>query len=191
MKILNSYWVLGSIALAIAFTTSETMLYMFAVNIPPIRDSQLANPGDATTFWSFRSSEIEKLVSSLNGERTEIAEREQSIREMEERLKSEKQELTELRQNIVTFRNELSSDIVEIEASEEKNLKELAQTYSTLKPDSAVQVFKEMDDVFVVKILSYMSSDVIGAIFSNMTAKGDSKRVANLTKLMRLKQKTR
>ena len=57
---------------------------------------------------------------------------------------------------------------IAINTDEAKNLRSLAQTYSTLTPHAAVAIIREMDDTTVVKILSLMKPDVVGPIFEEM-----------------------
>lgn len=191
MKILNSYWFLFGLAIALSLGTSEVLLFMFVKQANPAKHfmKPVAKEPTNTAFWSFRSREIEKLVSNLKTEQKEIKERETGMLDMENRVRAEKKELNDLRQNIVNYRKELSSQVIDVESNEKKNLQELAQTYSTMKPDEVVKIFAELDDVMVIKILTFMNSDTIGPIFSKMTDSGESKRVANLSKLIRLRQK--
>ena len=66
------------------------------------------------------------------------------------------------------MRAEINRKVIEITADEMKNLKTLAQTYSSLSPKGAVAILREMDDTTAVKILSLMKSDVVGPIFEEM-----------------------
>ena len=66
-------------------------------------------------------------------------------------------------------RREITSKVIEIQADEAKNLRTLAQTYTSTTPRATVAIFREMDDVTVVKILSLMKSESVAPIFEEMT----------------------
>ena len=81
------------------------------------------------------------------------------------RLASEEKELGKVRSDIDGLRKEIASRVIEISADEQKNIRTLSQTYTNLTPRAAVAIFKEMDDVTVVKILSLMKADVVAPIY--------------------------
>ena len=72
-----------------------------------------------------------------------------------------------------------------------QNLKNLASTYAAMDPDAAVSVLNDMDDNTVVKILSLMKSDTVGALFDAMEKVPNqgpqmSERIAKLSEKLRL-----
>ena len=86
--------------------------------------------------------------------------------------------------------------ILRVEESEEKNIKTLATTYSAMPAESAVQVFDEMDDFFVAKMLSMMNTETVSGIFEQMIAQGgrdpeNVRRVASLSERLRLLEKNK
>ncbi|MGH8021181.1 MAG: MotE family protein, partial [Opitutaceae bacterium] len=77
--------------------------------------------------------------------------------------------------------------------SEQKNLKTLAATYTTLSPAAALAIFKEMDDETVVKILAFMKPDPVGLILEEMALTKDGEgtlagRAADISNKLRLKR---
>ena len=103
----------------------------------------------------------------------------------------EKQELAHARADIAAMRTEIDDRVIAIRADEAKNLRTLAQTYTSLSPAGAVAILREMNDTTVVKILSDMKPDVVGPIFEEMshTASGDgslARRAAVLSEKLRL-----
>jgi len=194
MKIFKSYWVLGLLALVISFLTSTLFIfqakqYLLTEIYEVYKKPEQEKPG----FWSFRSREIAKLVNDLLRQNKINREEQAKLKESEAQIQSEKRELAETRNEIENLRNSISQEILEIKKSEEANLSELAITYSNLPPDTTIEIFKEMDDLFVVKILSFMEPDSVAGIFQAMVKQGDksksaAKRVANLTELLRLRK---
>lgn len=142
--------------------------------------------------FDFVSQGIDELVEDLRLERQKVAERERQLIELEERINEEKAELKRLSGHIETYRNEISRKIFLLEEAEKKNLKSLATTYANISPEAAVTIFSEMDDVFVVKIMSYMPDDAVASIFQTMSRiQGEdgplSERVARFSEMIRLK----
>ncbi len=147
--------------------------------------------------WDFWTIEIDGLSSELKDEKARLRQQAEALNQRAARLTSEQQELAKVRTEIESMRAEINRKVVEITTDESKNLKSLAQTYSTLTPKGAVAIFKEMDDTTAVKILSLMKSDIVGPIFEEMakTAGPDgtplAKRAAALSEKLRLMKATK
>jgi flagellar motility protein MotE (MotC chaperone) len=118
--------------------------------------------------WDFWTIEIDGLSSELKEEKDRLRQQSDSLNQRAARLASEQQELAKVRTEIEAMRAEINRKVIEITADENKNLKSLASTYSSLSPKAAVAILREMDDTTVVKILSLMKSDVVGPIFEEM-----------------------
>lgn len=141
--------------------------------------------------WDFWTIEIEGLSSELQEERARLRQQAELLNQRAARLASEQQELAKVRAEIEAMRNEINRKVIEITADESKNLKALAQAYTTLTPKSAVAILREMDDSTVVKILSLMKADVVGPIFEEMAKEQGpdgslAKRAAILSDKLRL-----
>jgi len=141
--------------------------------------------------WDFWTVEMDNLTTELRDEKARARQQREALEQRESRLKSERVELDKLRAGLEEMRREIDDRVITIRADESKNLGKLAQTYSTLTPDGAVAILREMDDVTVVKILSLMKPDVVGPIFEIMSktegANGTmAKRVAALSEKLRM-----
>ncbi|MBI3887289.1 MAG: hypothetical protein HY302_16410 [Opitutae bacterium] len=141
--------------------------------------------------WGFWAIELENLATDLRDEKAKLAKREEVLDQREARFAAERQELDKLRRELEAIRREVTEKMGEIKADEAKNLRNLAQTYAALSPKAAVAIFKEMDDVTVVKILSLMKADIVGPIFEEMSKSSDSaanwpKRAAALSERLRV-----
>jgi flagellar motility protein MotE (MotC chaperone) len=146
--------------------------------------------------WDFWTIEIDGLSAELKDEKARLHAQSDALNLRAARLDSEQQELAKVRADIEAMRAEINRKVIEITADEMKNLKGLAQTYSTLTPKGAVAIFKEMDDATAVKILSLMKSDIVGPIFEEMakTQGPDgplAKRAAILSEKLRLMKATK
>ena len=192
---MKSVWVQGILAILLCMGVNTYLLlkemdkalaYLNSVILEEKRE-------ELPRFWSFRSREIEKLVVDLRNQKQELRKRDMEAKQMEAYIAGQQKELEKLKGEIEKIRMDLTKKLVVVEKNEQKNLGELAATYTNLDPTAAVTVFNEMDDVFVVKILSSMDPAVVAPIFQAMVTGAGNKgfsaqRVAKISELMRLKQ---
>lgn len=141
--------------------------------------------------WDFWTIEIENLSNELKEERARLRKQAELIDLRAARLASDTKELDKVRTDLERMRKEIGDRVIEVTADEAKNLRSLAQTYANLTPRAVVAIFREMDDVTAVKILSLMKADLVGPIFEEMarTASGDvplARRAAVLSEKLRL-----
>jgi flagellar motility protein MotE (MotC chaperone) len=141
--------------------------------------------------WDFWTIEMDNLSNELKEERARLRKQAELLDQRAARIVLEEKEFAKLRAEIETMRKDVAIKVMEIGADEAKNLKTLANTYSTLTPKAAVAILKEMDDVTIVKLLSLMKTDVVGPIFEEMgkSATADNnlaKRAALLSERLRL-----
>lgn len=141
--------------------------------------------------WDFWTIEIDGLSSELKEERARLRQQAETLNQRAARLASEQQELAKVRQEIESLRAEINRKVIEITADEMKNIRALAQTYTGLSPKGAVAIIREMDDTTVVKILSLMKPESVGAIFEEMAKSTGpdgplARRAAALSEKLRL-----
>ena len=134
-------------------------------------------------FWSFKTEEIDTMISELKSERKKLEKRESDLEQTSAHIEAERQELDKVKASIKAMR--------EIQEVEVKNIKSLVQTYSNLTPAAAVAIFRDMDDHTVVKILSMMKADKVAAILQEMSKTPDkdgtlSTLAARITDKLRL-----
>lgn len=146
--------------------------------------------------WGFWTIEIENLASDLKGERAQVKQQADQLAQREARFVAERQELDKVRTDIEGLRREITAKVVEIQADEAKNLRTLAQTYTSTTPRATVAIFREMDDVTVVKILSLMKSESVAPIFEEMSRNAGTdpalaKRAAVLSEKLRVVRSAR
>lgn len=195
MNALKSFWVISFLTMVIGVGINvvlilgelDDMLDSVSIVVPEQEEIE------SSRFWSFRTREIEKLIEDLSSRQSEIDKRAQELAQIEAHVETEKKELKAAQLKLEQLQQDIEGSFIKIEKSEAQNLNELAVTYANMPPDAAIEVFKEMDDVFVVKILSLMEPEVLAPIFQAMLASSgnaeySSKRVARLTELMRKRQ---
>ena len=141
--------------------------------------------------WDFWTIEIDNLARELKEERARLRKQAESLEQRSARLAAEEKEFAKVRAELEAMRRQISERVIEIGADEQKNLRSLAATYSSLTPRAALGILRELDDNSAVKILSLMKPQTVAAIFEEMT-RGDkadaplARRAANLSERLRL-----
>jgi flagellar motility protein MotE (MotC chaperone) len=194
IKILANPIVVLVVALALGVTTGLGWFMQAAkplIVAAKAARAKAAEVGKPEAPWGFWTIEIENLASDLKEEKAVYLKRMEELKQREERLNAERDELAKQRQQLEALRNDINNRIVSIQADEVKNLKTLVATYSNLTPKATLTIFKEMDDLMVVKILSLMKTDVVSTLFEEMSKQGATdpvlaRRVATLTEKLRL-----
>ncbi len=201
-KLINPTTVIaGSVVLSIGLGAALSWrvmepLLIKAAQVPPPKHS----PAQATELrakgWDFWTIEIENLSHELKEEKERLKLQAEKLDQRAARITSEEKEFSKLRAELETMRQQIADRMVEIKADEVKNIKTLAQTYTTLTPKGAAAILREMDETTAVKILAVMKPDVVGPIFEEMSrdTAADSplaKRAASLSERLRLMKATK
>lgn len=146
--------------------------------------------------WDFWTIEIENLSHELKEERERLKLRAERLDQRAARIVAEEKEFAKLRTELEGMRQQIADRIVEIKTDEAKNIRTLAQTYTTLTPKGAATLLREMDETTAVKILAVMKPDVVGPIFEEMSRDTSAdtamaKRAASLSEKLRLMKATK
>ncbi|MDQ8185944.1 hypothetical protein [Pelagicoccus sp. SDUM812002] len=141
--------------------------------------------------WGFASEYISQLERELHKRILMLDAREEELNAYEARLGADRAEIEEIKDEVEQMREHLLEGVVKLEADEVENLKRLAKVYATLTPDATVNIFTDLDDATVVKILFFMKSDTVGAVLQEMaTANGgiaeQVRRAAKISDMLRL-----
>jgi flagellar motility protein MotE (MotC chaperone) len=155
-----------------------------------------AVPSKKENGWDFWTIEVENLSNDLKEERARLRNQSELLDQRAARLDAEEKELGNARTSIEALKRQIDDKVTEISADEAKNIRTLAQTYTNLSPRGVVAIFKELDDVTAVKILSQMKPDVVGPIFEEMSRGTDNdsqlaRRAAVLSEKLRLMKSNR
>jgi flagellar motility protein MotE (MotC chaperone) len=194
MKFLSSMWFVSIVALLLGVGVQSYLVLSHVKSLEHVVESPeevLAKGPPKRINWDFLSPEIENLRNELRERMTKVAKREEELHDYEMRLKAERAEIEKIKRDVEAVRTDLSTRLIDIEVSEQKNLKNLAATYSGLTPTAALAIFKEMDDDMVVKILAFMKPDPVGQILEEMARTKDGEgtlagRAAALSYKLRL-----
>lgn len=141
--------------------------------------------------WDFWTLEIDNLAGELRADRAALDQREEALAAREARLDAEAAELARVRQELEALRTSIAERVYEIQQAEEKNLKNLALTYSNLTPKAALAILNQLDEPTVVKLLALMKPEVSAALFEQMgqaalTDPQMARRAATLSERLRL-----
>jgi flagellar motility protein MotE (MotC chaperone) len=192
MKMLAHPAVLVALGLLLGVGTSLGVIWTAAG--PLVRElatkrTKAQKPERPEQPWDFWTIEIEGLASELKEAKAALKQREDALALRETRLASEQKELAKTRKQVEALRAEIGDKMVEVKADEAKNLKTLSNTFRTLTPKAAVTILLEMEPQTVVKALSLMKTDEVGALFEEMAKSPDPavvKRAAVLSDRIRL-----
>jgi flagellar motility protein MotE (MotC chaperone) len=174
-----SLWGPILIAILLGIATSAAVLYWRwptigsqIENLPAISKTRITTQ---SKDWDYYTGEVENLMKELGEEKTAYEKKTKDLAAVEMRIETEKkelfrsrEELLRLRGEIEKMRDELSSRTTEIQDTEKSNIRNLARTYSNMKPTEAVAIFVEMPDDNIAKLLSSMKNDVVAKILGEM-----------------------
>jgi flagellar motility protein MotE (MotC chaperone) len=187
---------LGIVTLGLALGTGTTVFMLKKTSDKIIDAAVAAKKAEVAAKipdkpWDFWTIEMENLANDLKGERQKIKQREERVLQDEARLRVEQQELEKTRKQIENLRAAIDQRLIEVTEGEMGNLKRLSLSYSALTPRSAVAIFKEMDDGTLVKLLSIMKPETVGAVLEEMSRQSAmdpslAKRAAVLSEKLRL-----
>jgi flagellar motility protein MotE (MotC chaperone) len=137
--------------------------------------------------WEFSNPEADQLVAELRMEKVALTKRAQDLNDLSQRLDAERAELNLVTQTVHDMQTNFDQTVVRVKLDETANLKKLAKTYLAMSPDVTANVFKEMDDAAIVKLLMFMKEDEKGPILEAMAKKGpaEAKHVALLGERLR------
>lgn len=194
MQMLSKPLVIALLALVLMVGTQFVALKMYWTELfpEPQATALVVKREEPKPFeWGFASEYISQLERELHKRIMMLDAREEELNAYEARLGSDRAEIEEIKKEVELMRENLLEGVVRLEADEVENLKRLAKVYATLTPDATVNIFRDLDDATVVKILFFMKSDTVGAVLQEMaTANGgiaeQVRRAAKISDMLRL-----
>jgi flagellar motility protein MotE (MotC chaperone) len=191
LKKLTSPWVSSAIGLICFLAVTAVTWNAATSNIKAedeAPDSEQPENSKNQENWLMSNVEIEALVKELKDEREALNRREKDLTDLRARLDSERTELNQLTQTVHQLQKEFDQSVSRVTEEESGNLKKLAKTYSSVEPESAAAIFKQMDDTSIVKMMVFMKEQEAGLILAALARGGETeaKRAADLTDKLRL-----
>jgi flagellar motility protein MotE (MotC chaperone) len=193
MRFLQTKWMVvmaGALAYAVStwFCLQPQQQIKHAVAALSARQGSLRATTPAGPSWTFQNPEMSQLVAELKSKHEALCVRASQLDELEARLHAERKEIYAVTQAVCQLRADFDTVVTRISEEEEVNLKKLAKVYTTMSPEGAARILKEMDDDQVVKILALMRGSEPAPILENIGqgSKEDARRAATLSNRLRL-----
>ena len=167
------------------------LLTMFALVEKPLKAS--ARPVEHTEeekvagFWERHDPEVDQLLKEIKDEKAALEKRSTELRELEKRLAAERAEINQVTQRVAQLQFEFDQNLVRVKEEEIPNLKKLAKMYTAMSPEGASAIMRELDDLVVVKVMSFMKEDQSAPLLDAMAREGEAqaKRAAAIAEALR------
>ena len=193
IQILQTKWITVTVGtLAFAITTwlclqPQKQIKKAASAVSARQSAQTATI-KAGPSWTFHNPEMSQLVAELKDEREALRVRASQLDELEARLHAERKEIYAVTQAVFQLRADLDTVVTRVTEEEAVNLKKLAKVYTTMSPEGAARILKEMDDDQAVKILALMRGSEPAPILESLGqgSRDDARRAATLSNRLRL-----
>lgn len=167
------------------------LLTTFALVQRPLAESARipahADADPVIGFWERHDPEIDQLLQEVKTEKEALAKRAAELLELESRLAAERAEINQVTQRVAQLQLEFDQNIIRIKEQEAPNLKKMARLYTTMSPEGAAAIFRELDDQVVVKVMSFMKEDQSAPLLEAMASEGEAqaKRAASIAEALR------
>ncbi len=138
--------------------------------------------------WEYVNPEVNQLVDELKKERLALDERARQLNELAARLQAERNELNVVTQQVAQLQKEFDDTVVRVTEEESVNLKRLAKVYTSMSPEGASVILKQLDETTIVKILTFMKDGETAPILETIAKLGDAeaKLAASISERLRL-----
>jgi flagellar motility protein MotE (MotC chaperone) len=187
MKLLQSGWM--TMLLGTLSYLATTLVLLSPAKVRPDKAHDATGPLNSNrgVSWEFFNPELDRLITELVAEKKALAEREQQLNELATRLEAERAELNQITQAVHRLQVEFDRSVTRVRDDESANLKRLAKIYSTMAPEGAVAILKELDDDRVVKILLFLKEAETAPLLEALARLGpaEAKRAALISERLR------
>lgn len=150
----------------------------------PASSTPLIPPGPS---WTYINPEMEVLLEELRSKKDKMDARRQELVELESRVQSEKAEMHQTLDELNRMQQEFEDFMIQIRTDEIRNLMRLAKVFSSMEPEEAIVILREMQDPELVKIMAYMKEHVAAAVLARLAqeSQAGAVRAAGLTASLR------
>ncbi len=196
MKLIKSPWVASIIGMILyMLITAVSMKAAVKKNAAPSsaakeesHDEEPEAGAGVMPAWTANSSDVDEMIKELRLEKETLKIRSKQLNDLEARLQLDRKEMNQMTQSVGRMQKEFEAAITRVAEEETANLKRLAKTYSLMTPESAAQVFKQLEEASLVKVLMFMKDAQVSAILDRLAKEGESeaKRVAAISERLRL-----
>jgi flagellar motility protein MotE (MotC chaperone) len=154
----------------------------------PLAEKTADELNGMTPSWKYYNTDVEFLIEYLKQTSNSFRTRQKDLDELGQRLMAERAELASVTQSVARLRDDIDRQVLRIQDDEAINVKRLAKTYAGMEPSSVAKVFAELDEKFVVKVMSQMKDDQNASILDALAKAGaqGAKLAAALSDKLRL-----
>ena len=154
----------------------------------PLAEKTADELNGTTPSWKYYNTDVEFLIEYLKQTSNSFRTRQKDLDELGQRLVAERAELASVTQSVARLRDDIDRQVLRIQDDEAINVKRLAKTYAGMEPSSVAKVFAELDEKFVVKVMSQMKDDQNASILDALAKAGaqGAKLAAALSDKLRL-----
>ena len=152
-----------------------------------VRQAPVYRSGNGGIAWEFFNPEVDQLIGELKQQKQALTTREQQLNDLAARLQAERAEINLVTQNVHHLQQDLDRVILRIRDEETANLKKLGKMYSTMSPEGAASILRQMDDDQAVRIMVFIKEAEAAAILENIALGGeaDAKRAVMLSERLK------
>ncbi len=132
--------------------------------------NDMAAIGATPIYSTLGNKAVDELVASLKAEKEQLAKKAAELATKEE---LQAKTIAALKTELLQLQEALNKQIVEIQTTEQANLKKLSEMYSKMDPAGAAKLLIEMDKEKAATILSLMSDRSAAAILDSAVQEKD------------------
>ena len=184
--LLKSNWIIAVVG-AVLYVAVTALLFTPPKIVPRASTVDVVNYNASRPSWEFSNPEMAGLVTELQKEKENLANRTKQLDELAARLMAERAEINVVTQAVHQMQVAFDRNLLRVQVEEQANLKRLAKTYAIMTPEGAAKIFKEMDDAQIVKIMAFMKEKETAAVLEALVQLGEAevKRVALISERLR------
>ncbi len=159
----------------------------FQAPAPPPPAEEKKETASVDIFLDSRSKAVDELISALTAERQSTAKKSAELAAREEELKLQSETVLKLTAELKETQDRLDQKIVQVDESEQTNLRKLADVCSKMDPASAATFLQAMDNERAATILNMVSERPAAAILDSAISSSENglTRAADWADVMR------
>lgn len=183
MQFLLRYWYLFAASLVLSLVLSVALTYSRVTALESIQpepapavDESLTPQEVVAQNWFFTATELESLQLKLQDERARLDALSLDLENWQSLLQSEASELEKTKASIEAFRTRVTAEldalyrerVLLIEATEQRNLRNLANVYGEMKIGNVVNILNSQSVDDAVRVMAFMPNDLVARILNTM-----------------------
>jgi flagellar motility protein MotE (MotC chaperone) len=174
IRVLQSGWFVVLVGSVAYLATTAAVLTPGKLIEGIVRQAPVYRSGNGGIAWEFFNPEVDQLIGELKQQKEALATKEQQLNDLAARLQAERAEINQVTQRVHHLQQDLDKVILRIRDEEVANLKKLGKMYSTMSPEGAASIIRQMDDDQAVRIMVFIKEAEAAAILENLALAGEA-----------------